>query len=133
VSAEEHQTGRVTNFFMETVAQSVPGYHSHACPVCGLLFIHADDKGGQEIEHTCPGCGKVLPLTGWPSGWAKATVLTPQGQHIPFAKPVGSPAFGKVVLWTGLVLLIGGITGLWVVGWEWIGEHLKNVPLAVKK
>lgn len=70
----------------------VPGYHSHECPSCKAKWIHGDENAGDQAEHTCPICGKTMPLTlgsvqlpdgtlSWRYGWAKAGVIMANGQE----------------------------------------------------
>jgi len=79
----------------------VPGYHSHECPYCLTRWIHGDENAGNESEHTCPNCGKTMPLTPgtvqssdgnitWRYGWAKAGVIMPNGQEqrVPVQQPL---------------------------------------------
>lgn len=73
-------------------AIKVPGYHSHECLSCGTKWIHGDENAGNQAEHTCPTCGKTMPLTlgsvqlpdgtlSWRYGWAKAGVIMANGQE----------------------------------------------------
>lgn len=71
-------------------AEKIPGYHSHECPYCQTRWIHGDKNAGDQKEHTCPSCGRTMPLTlgtmqssegekTWGYGWQKAGVIMPDG------------------------------------------------------
>lgn len=79
--------------------QTIPGYHSHDCSSCGTKWIHGDQNAGDVKEHTCPVCGKTMPLTlgsvqssdgttSWKPGWAKAGVIMPDGTERKVMPPV---------------------------------------------
>lgn len=40
--------------------------HSHRCPYCKTAWSHGASSHGNLGAHTCPNCGRVLPLPWYP-------------------------------------------------------------------
>lgn len=91
---------------IETQSVRFSGYHSHVCDNCGTKWVHPDRAQGliDLKEHTCPSCGKLLPVIaqppgtyvegmpetaskGWRKGFAKETVIMSNGQERQIVKP----------------------------------------------
>lgn len=118
-------------------AEKISGYHSHECPYCQTRWIHGDENAGDQKEHTCPSCGRTIPLTlgtmqssegekTWGYGWQKAGVIMPDGseRRVPVqaqAQPVLANNFLMHVQFYMTIILVSAMVATGVFyGMRWL-------------